>query len=92
MIRVVVGSLPNLSTEGICAIVRDTSDLELAAAADDYGSLLEAASEHTPDVIILDIDLPGINQEGIVEDIKSICPAASVLLIADYRSAISLVP
>ena len=92
MIRIVVGSLPNLSTEGICAIVRDTSDLELAAAADDYGRLLEAAAEHTPDVIILDMDLPGINQEGAVEDIKSICPAASVLLIAGHRSAISLMP
>jgi len=92
MIKVLVGDRANLSREGICAVVRDTPDPELAGVADDYKSLLEIAAKCVANVIILDVGLPGLNQEDLIKDLRNICPTGSVLLIADRRSVFSLTP
>src|SRR6266550_3259918 len=65
-IRVVLGEDNVLVREGVRALLDSYEDIEVVGVAQDAPTLLAAASEHVPDVVVTDIKMPPSFQlEGI---------------------------
>ena len=65
-IRVVLGEDNVLVREGVRALLNSYDDVEVVGVAEDAPSLLAAAAEHVPDVVVTDIKMPPSFQlEGI---------------------------
>jgi adenylate cyclase len=65
-IRIVLGEDNVLVREGVRALLDSYDDLEVVGVAADAPTLLVAAEEHTPDVVVTDIKMPpNFQLEGI---------------------------
>src|SRR5206468_2002764 len=65
-IRVVLGDDNVLVREGVRALLSATDGIEVVGVAEDAPSLMAAAAEHTPDVVVTDIKMPpNFQLEGI---------------------------
>ncbi|GAB3242801.1 response regulator [Nocardioides dilutus] len=58
-IRVVIADDEELVREGLVAIVGSQPDLEVVATATDGAEALAAVIEHHPDVVLMDVRMPG---------------------------------
>ena len=65
-IRVVLGEDNVLVREGVRALLDSYEDIEVVGVAQDAPTLMAAAAEHVPDVVVTDIKMPPSFQlEGI---------------------------
>lgn len=58
MIRLVVADDQSILRSGLVALLRLESDLEVVGEAADGASTLAAVAEHTPDLLLLDVQMP----------------------------------
>jgi DNA-binding NarL/FixJ family response regulator len=76
-----------LLREGLSRLIEAQPELELAAACEDYDSLVAAIDLHRPDVVLTDIRMPptGTN-EGIraAEYVRQALPEAGVVVLSQY--------
>lgn len=59
MIKVVLCDDHAVVRRGIRDTLMEATDIQVVAEADGYASLREALRQHKPDVLLLDVDLPG---------------------------------
>ncbi|MGZ5288316.1 MAG: response regulator, partial [Actinomycetota bacterium] len=95
-IKVVLGEDNVLVREGVRALLDSYDDIEVVGVADDAPSLLTAAAEHVPDVVVTDIKMPPTFQlEGIdcAHSIREQHPDTGVVVLSahdDEEYAIAL--
>ena len=95
-IRVVLGEDNVLVREGVRALLDSYEDIEVVGVAEDAPTLLAAAAEHTPDVVVTDIKMPPSFQlEGIdcAHAIRERHPETGVVVLSahdDEEYAIAL--
>jgi PAS domain S-box-containing protein len=58
-IRVLIADDDQSLAEALADTVRSTDDMELVALSDDAESVVEAARTHQPDVVLMDVKMPG---------------------------------
>jgi DNA-binding NarL/FixJ family response regulator len=71
--------------EGLAAIIGTQDDMVVAAEAGDGQSALTKYREHTPDVVVMDLRMPGL---GGVEATAQICkefPGARIVVMTTYE-------
>ncbi|HLB62955.1 MAG TPA: adenylate/guanylate cyclase domain-containing protein [Actinomycetota bacterium] len=86
-IRVVLGEDNVLVREGVRALLDSQEGIEVVGVADDAPSLLAAAEEHRPDVVVTDIKMPpSFRLEGIdaAHEIRGRHPETGVLVLSQY--------
>jgi class 3 adenylate cyclase len=86
-IRVVLGEDNVLVREGVRALLDSFGDIEVVGVAADAPSLLEAAREHTPDVVVTDIKMPpNFRLEGIdcAHTIRDEHPGTGVVVLSAH--------
>jgi class 3 adenylate cyclase/DNA-binding NarL/FixJ family response regulator len=86
-IRVVLGEDNVLVREGVRALLESYDDVEVVAVVADAPSLLAAATEHTPDVVVTDIKMPPSFQlEGIdcAHAIRASHPETGVVVLSAH--------
>ena len=66
---------------GLRALLAAQGDLEVVAEADSSAAALEAARRCAPDVIILDVSMPGGDGLSIIEQLRSASPKSRVLVL-----------
>lgn len=71
MIRVVIADDHPLVREGLKKVVNDEMDIEVIGEASDGGELLRKLDSDLPDLVILDLTMPGKNGLDIIKDIKN---------------------
>ena len=76
-----------LLREGIAALIRATSDLRVSAEAGDTAAALAALSEHVPDLLLLDISLPGANGIELLKDLHVRYPRMHVLVLSMHEES-----
>jgi class 3 adenylate cyclase/CheY-like chemotaxis protein len=86
-IRVVLGEDNVLVREGVRALLDSYDDIEVVGVAADAPSLLIAAEEHTPDVVVTDIKMPpNFQLEGIdcAHAIREKHPGTGVVVLSAH--------
>ncbi len=69
-IRVVIADDHKLFREGIKALLAVTDDIEVIGEADDGASVLRICQELQPDIVLMDINMPGLNGIQATEKIS----------------------
>ncbi len=86
-IRVVLGDDNVLVREGVRALLSITDGIEVVGMAEDAPSLLAAAAEHRPDVVVTDIKMPpNFQLEGIeaAHEIQRTLPGTGVVVLSAH--------
>jgi class 3 adenylate cyclase/ActR/RegA family two-component response regulator len=87
VLRVLLADDNLLVREGVRALLTVRSGLAVVAVADDYDSLVAAAEEHRPDVIVTDIRMPpSFTDEGIAaaKHVRGLHPGTGVVVLSQY--------
>jgi DNA-binding NarL/FixJ family response regulator len=87
VVRTVIAEDVLLVREGIQRILDGFDDIEIVAAVGDLPSLMAAAAEHRPDVVVTDIRMPpDFSDEGIqaATRLRSEAPDAGVVVLSQY--------
>jgi DNA-binding NarL/FixJ family response regulator len=86
-IRVVFADDNYLLREGVKQLIESQPELELAATATDFESLIAAVERERPDVVLTDIRMPPTNSdEGIraAEQLRSSHPQTGVVVLSQF--------
>jgi DNA-binding NarL/FixJ family response regulator len=70
----------------LSAVINAAPDLELVAAAEDATQAIELANAHTPDVVLLDVEMPGGGGAHAAREIKAAHPAMKVLALSAHET------
>lgn len=84
MINVAIVEDNDSIREGLAVLINGTEGLRCLAAFSDCESLLERLEDLAPDVVLLDIVLPGISGIAGVKRIKALMPDLIVLMLTIY--------
>lgn len=87
MIRVLLADDHKLVREGFRAILARAGDIEIVAEARDGQDAIRLAQELAPDVVLLDIAMPGFNGIDAARRIQSGSAAPRVLILTGLDSA-----
>lgn len=84
MIRVLIADDENLMRAGIRLILANASGVEVVAEVADGRAAVRACREHVVDVALLDIQMPGGDGLGAVEDIARESPNTNVIMLTAF--------
>lgn len=84
MIRVLVVDDHPVVREGLVAILEDEPDFEVAGSAGSAEDSLALAARVHPDVILLDLELPGMGGIEAIPRLAASVPKARVLILTAY--------
>ncbi|MEM5016328.1 response regulator [Metabacillus indicus] len=59
-------------------------DIQIVGLAENGRRAIELASEHKPDILLMDIKMPGINGLEAIKEIQKIVPDAKILIVSSY--------
>ena len=81
-IRVILADDHPLVLEGIRACLEMAESIHIVAVASDGREALELAREHQPDIVVLDINMPGLNGLDALELFQEQLPDVSLLVLS----------
>ena len=84
-IRVFLADDHPIVLAGIRALVHADSALEVVGEAADGRTALRLATELKPDIVILDISMPGLNGVKVAELLRSACPNCKILALTVHE-------
>jgi DNA-binding NarL/FixJ family response regulator len=71
--------------EGLKALVNAQAGMEVVGEAADGQAALEAATKLRPDVVVMDISMPGLSGARATEQLKQACPQVRVLALTVHE-------
>jgi len=84
MIRVLICDDQDVVREGLRAILKAAKGIEVVGEASDGWEALEAARKLSPDVVLMDLKMPGVNGVQATRQIREQLPAVRVLVLTTY--------
>jgi two-component system, NarL family, response regulator NreC len=85
-IRVVLVEDHQIVRQGLRALLEGTDDVVVIAEADNGHDGVEIAKQHRPDVVVMDLNLPGLNGVDATKAIRQAVPEAHVLILSMYST------
>ncbi len=82
MIRVLVADDHSVVREGLRHVLAGTAGFDVVAEAATAADAVRLAGEHRPDVIVLDISMPGGSGLGVVEQLRREVPDTRILMLS----------
>ena len=71
-------------------LIQGTDNLDLAGAYEDGPAALEGIPRTRPDVVMMDIQLPGVNGVECVRELKAALPEVNFLMLTAYEDSDNL--
>jgi DNA-binding NarL/FixJ family response regulator len=71
--------------QGLRAALTAVGGIEVVGEAGNASSALQAAQEYRPDVILLDMQMPGSSGGVVVKRLKEVCPQARILVFTTFK-------
>jgi len=84
VIRVLLVDDHTLMRQGTRALLREADDIEIVAESERGDEALVLARQHHPDVVILDIRLPGLGGVEVARTLREDLPATRILILTAY--------
>ena len=84
MIKVFIADDSSVIRERLNALLSDLPRVEVIGEAGDAGETLKGIQELSPDVVILDIRMPGGNGIGVLKKIKKSDSSPVVIMLTNY--------
>ncbi|TML08974.1 MAG: response regulator transcription factor [Actinobacteria bacterium] len=84
MIRVLIAEDQAMVREALATLLALEHDIEVVAQVGRGDEVLDAARAATPDVALLDIEMPGINGLDAAERLRAELPALRVLILTTF--------
>ncbi|MDO6414205.1 response regulator transcription factor [Sphingomonas sp. BIUV-7] len=84
VIRILVVDDHPLLREGIRAVIETQPDLSIVAEAEDGESSLELYDRHRPDVVLMDLQMPGMGGVAAIESLRKSHPLARIIVLTTY--------
>lgn len=82
--KVLIADDEPMARERLRALLAEHADMQLVAEAGDGGAALDACAEHTPDVVLLDIAMPGIDGLEAARHLATFDPRPAVVFCTAY--------
>jgi two-component system response regulator NreC len=86
-LRVLLAEDHEMVREGLKALVNAQPDMEVVGEAADGRAAVARAQELQPDVVVMDITMPGLNGLKATEHVKQTCPQVRVLTLTRHTDA-----
>ena len=83
MIKVILANGHSLVRLGLRTALDQEDDIVVIGEAMDGTEVLRLCEEHSPDILCLDLNLPGQNPEAVVRFIKEQCSSIKIILLGD---------
>lgn len=83
-VRLVVADDHVLLREGIVAVLQSDPSLEVIAECDDGPSAVKACRDMRPDLVLMDVQMPGGDGLAATEEIIRTCPAVRVMVLTMF--------
>jgi two-component system response regulator NreC len=87
-IRVVLVDDHGMVRQGFRLILSQAPDIEVVGEASHGGEAVTLAGELQPDVVILDVALPGMNGIEVVRQIRQNSPRCNLLMLSMHKDAV----
>jgi DNA-binding NarL/FixJ family response regulator len=81
MIRVLIADDHPVFLDGLRLLLESTPGIDVVGSADDGGGLLELAAHTAYDVVVVDLDMPGIDGATATRELLKLHPHAAVLVL-----------
>jgi YesN/AraC family two-component response regulator len=85
MIRTLIVDDQNIIRKGIKVLLEDSAEIELVGFAEDGETALAKIEATQPDVVLLDINLPGIDGIVVANQIAAKFPNIKVIMLSSYE-------
>jgi two-component system NarL family response regulator len=85
-IRILIVDDHPMVTEGIQAILESYDDLQIVGTLSNGQDAVDQAAGLAPDVILLDLNMPGLSGLNATEMILEVCPDARILILSMHDS------
>jgi len=85
-LRVMIAEDHAVVRSGLRAVINAQDDMEVVAEAEDGVSALKKAKEVQPDVILMDITMPGLGGLEATRQIKSALPNVKIVILTIHAS------
>lgn len=86
-ITVLVADDHTLFREGIVQMCHTEADLEVIGEADDTNDAITLAQRDRPDVVLLDVEMPGLGADESLRQILKISPTSKVIVLTMHDDA-----
>ena len=90
-IRLMLVDDQQLFREGVKSLLKDHAEVEVVAEAADGEKALSLVAEDAPDVILLDLKMPGIDGQECCRRLKAQSPSARIVILTVSRELSSIV-
>jgi DNA-binding NarL/FixJ family response regulator len=84
-LRVFVADDHAVLRDGLKALVRAQPDMEIVGEAENGQTTYEKAKDLIPDVVLMDISMPGLNGVQATELLRRDCPSVKILILTAYK-------
>lgn len=88
MIRVVIADDHHLVREGIRALLEKAGDLQVIGEAADGQAAVEMVLRLAPDVLVMDIAMPGLNGIQAIEQLRASGAATRIVILSMYSDEV----
>ncbi|KGN38439.1 response regulator transcription factor [Knoellia subterranea] len=84
MIRLLLADDQALVRGALSALLSLESDLEVVAEVGSGDAVLEAVRQHRPDVVLMDVEMPGLDGISATEQVRAAFPGTRVLIVTTF--------
>jgi DNA-binding NarL/FixJ family response regulator len=85
-IRVLVVDDDALVRAGLSMLLAGVADIEIVGEATDGGEVADAVGEHRPDVVLMDIRMPGMDGLAATELVRAQADAPEVIVLTTFEA------
>jgi DNA-binding NarL/FixJ family response regulator len=89
-IRILLADDHPMLRDGVAGLVADQPDMQLVAEASNGNEAIEQFRKHRPDIILLDLQMPGMNGIDATLAIRDEFPDARVIILTTYSGDVGI--